>query len=54
MNTIDRNKEKIIFAVWVGGIANYFNTLTEAKEEKKEWIKKEYTDIIIQKINLKQ
>jgi len=54
MNTININKEKIIFAVWVGGIANYFNTLTEAKEEKKEWIKKEYTDIIIQKINLKQ
>ena len=54
MKTINKEQAKFIFAVWIGGIANYFKTLSEAKEEEKEWIKKGYTDIITQKINLKQ
>ena len=45
-----KTKTNLKFAVWIGGIANYFNTLKEAKEEKKRWIRKGYNDLIIQKI----
>tara|TARA_R100000781_G_C3987191_1_gene95626 strand:- start:33 stop:164 length:132 start_codon:yes stop_codon:yes gene_type:complete len=36
------------YIVWVGGIANYFDTLLDAEVEKKYWNDKGYNDIIIE------
>jgi len=39
------------YRVWVGGIYDSFKTYDEAKEDYDFWIRNDYQDVILEKIN---
>ena len=51
LNAVYTKTEQRKYLVWIGGIANAFNTLDEATTEQQYWISKGYTDIQIEIIN---